>query len=238
MENSIIGQKINQSLHEIYLGRVKAFLLEASDGSLVLLDTGMPNSQATIIKYLNTIGKSVSDIKYILLTHSHIDHFGSASELKKLSNAMVGINEKGIKYVDGSSGIKLPVVDKKGLGMRFLLSLMKLTLHIRKPKFFKPDMVLKEGVFPEQIHINAKILETPGHTEDSISIYLPDSKTVIVGDLLFGKPDKLVLPTFYDDYIALLNSIKRIKDLEPDLICVSHGKNHNVSDISESNNTN
>ena len=238
MENGIIGRKINQSLHEIYLGRVKAFLLEAPDGSLVLLDTGMPNSQARIIKYLNAIGKSVNDIRYILLTHSHIDHFGSASELKRLSNAMVGINDKGIKYIDGSAGVKLPVVDKRGTGMRFLLYLMKVFLHVRKPKFFKPDMVLKEGVFPEQMHINAKILETPGHTEDSISIYLPDSKTVIVGDLFFGKPDKLVLPVFYDDYIALLNSIKRIRDLEPDLICVSHGKNHHVSDISESNTMN
>ncbi|MCL4400645.1 MBL fold metallo-hydrolase, partial [Candidatus Parvarchaeota archaeon] len=87
MENRPLGQKINQSLHEIYLGSVKVFLLEAMDGSLILVDTGMPNSQQKIVSYINSIGKSVSDVKYILLTHAHIDHMGSAADIKKLSNA-------------------------------------------------------------------------------------------------------------------------------------------------------
>lgn len=232
MENKTFGQRINQSLHEIYLGHVKAFLLEASDGSLILIDTGMPNSQQRIISYVNGLGKSVTDIKYVLLTHAHMDHMGSAADLKKLSNAMLGVNEKGISFVDGSSGVELPDAAKvKDLKSKLMLIIGKIFMKAKKPKFIKPDMVLKEGVFPEQMHINAKILETPGHTADSISIYLPDSKTVIVGDLLSGTPDKLVAPPFYDDYIALLSSVKKIRDLSPDLICVSHGKNHNVSDL-------
>ncbi len=235
MENKILGQKINSVLHEIYLGRVKAFLLEASDGSLILIDTGLPNSQGRIVSYVNSIGKAVTDIKYILITHAHIDHFGSAADLKKMSNAMLGVNENGIKFIDGTGGMQRPDTKKvKGLKIKLMLGLMGavVKLGFMKPKYVKPDMVLKEGVFPEQMHINAKILETPGHTPDSISIYLPDSKTVIVGDMLWGNPDKLVLHPMYDDYIALLNSVKRIRELNPDLICVSHGKNHNVSDLS------
>lgn len=234
MENKTLGQRINPSLHEIYLGRVKAFLLEASDGSLILIDTGLPNSQQKIISYINSIGKSITDVKYILLTHAHVDHFGSAADLKKMSNALLGVNEKGIKFVDGTAGVQLPSTRKiKSFKRRMLFAFMKMMMAFgaMKPKYVKPDMVLKEGVFPEQMHINAKILETPGHTPDSISIYLPDSKTVIVGDLLFGNPDKLILHPLYDDYIALLNSVKKIRDLNPDLICVSHGKNHNVSDL-------
>lgn len=232
MENKNLGQRINSSLHEINLGMVNVFLLEASDGSLILVDTGMPKSEQKIIKYVNSLGKSVSDIKYILLTHSHIDHMGSAADLKKLSNAMLGVNENGIKFVDGTGGLQMPSTSSsKDLKMKFMMGFAKVFMRFMKPKFVKPDMVLKEGVFPEQMHINAKILETPGHTPDSISIYLPDSKTVIVGDMLFGTADKLVAPHFYDDYIALLSSIKKIRDLNPDLICVSHGKNHNVSDL-------
>ncbi|MCL5101690.1 MAG: MBL fold metallo-hydrolase [Candidatus Parvarchaeota archaeon] len=232
MENRPLGQKINQSLHEIYLGSVKVFLLEAMDGSLILVDTGMPNSQQKIVSYINSIGKSVSDVKYILLTHAHIDHMGSAADIKKLSNAMLGINERGIGFVDGSSGLEFPDASKaKNLKTRIMLKIAKRFVGAKKPKFVKPDMILKEGIFPKHMHLNARVLETPGHTQDSISIYLADSKTVIVGDLMFGNTDKLIAPKFYDDYIALLGSVKKIRDLNPDLICVSHGKNHNVSDI-------
>jgi glyoxylase-like metal-dependent hydrolase (beta-lactamase superfamily II) len=100
-----------------------------------------------------------------------------------------------------------------------------------KPKYVKPDMKLKEGIFPKELGINAKIIETPGHTKDSISIYLVDSKIVIVGDLLQGTDKRLETPPFFEDYVSLINSINRIKELTPDLICVSHGKDHNVNDI-------
>lgn len=234
MEKKGLGQKINSNLHEIYLGNVKAFLIEATDGSLVLIDTGMPKSSAKIINYINSIGKSINDLKYILLTHAHIDHFGSASDLKKLSGAMLGINDKGVGFIDGTDGLLLPVAknskDFKSKMMVYVLRFVSASKLI-KPKFVKPDMILKEGVFPESMHVNAKILETPGHTSDSISVYLPDSKIVIVGDMLRGSADSLNSPHFFEDYIALLNSVKKVKDLNPDLICVSHGKNHNVSDL-------
>ncbi|MCL5009630.1 MAG: MBL fold metallo-hydrolase [Candidatus Parvarchaeota archaeon] len=234
MENNKLGQKLNDSLHEIYLGKVKAFLLEATDGSLILIDTGMPKSSGKIISYVNNIGKSVNDIKYILLTHAHIDHFGSAADIKKLSGAMLGINEKGVRYIDGTDGLLLPVAkNTKSFGAKAMVALLKVldSAKLIKPKFVKPDMILKEGVFPESMHMNAKILETPGHTADSISIYLPDTKTVIVGDLLKGTPSSLIAHPFFDDYISMLGSIKKVRELAPDLICVSHGKNHNVSDL-------
>ena len=234
MEKTILGQRINQSLHEICLGRfgIKVFLLEASDGSLILIDTGLPNSEQKIIKYINSIGKSVTDIKYILITHAHVDHMGSAAALKKTSNAMLGINEKGIKFMDGTAGMQFPQTrNVKDLKSKFLMAVGRIMVSAMKPKFVKPDMILKDGAFPEQMHVNARIVETPGHTPDSVSIYLPDSNTIIVGDTLFGKSDKLVLPRIYDDYVALLGSIKKIRDINPDLICVSHGKNHHISDI-------
>ncbi len=230
MAKKVLGVKINDVLHEINLGYVKAFLIEGKNG-LILIDTGLPKSEKKIIAYINSIGKSVSDIKYILLTHSHIDHFGSAYALQKMSNAHIGINEKGIPYVDGSKGLLFPVSSSKSVKNKLFVSFLKIMAKFSKPKFIKPDMKLKEGIFPEEMGINARIIETPGHTKDSISIYLIDSKTVLVGDLLFGTDKQLISPPFFEDYVSLINSIKKIKELAPDLICVSHGKDHNVTDI-------
>lgn len=159
-----IGVKINDTLHEVNLGIVKVFIIESKNG-LILIDTGMPNSEKKIIAYINSIGKSVSDIKYILITHAHMDHFGSAYALQKMSNAHVGISEKGIPYISGTMGLLLPVAGSKSLKSKLFVSFVSLMGKLRKPKFLKPDMKLKEGVFPPEMGINAKILETPGHTK-------------------------------------------------------------------------
>jgi glyoxylase-like metal-dependent hydrolase (beta-lactamase superfamily II) len=225
-----LGVKINDTLHEINLGNVKAFLIISEKG-LILVDTGLPNSEKKIIAYINSIGKSVSDIKYILLTHSHMDHFGSAYALQKMSNAHIGINEKGIPYIDGSKGLLIPVSNSKSFKNKLFVRVLPLISKLMKPKYIKADMKLKEGAFPKEMGVDAKIIETPGHTKDSISIYLRDSKTVIVGDLLKGTDKRLESPPFFEDYVSLINSINKIKELKPDLICVSHGKDHNVDDI-------
>jgi glyoxylase-like metal-dependent hydrolase (beta-lactamase superfamily II) len=230
MAEKTLGVKINDVLHEINLGYVKVFLIEGKNG-LILIDTGMPNSEKKIIAYINSIGKSVSDIKYILLTHSHVDHFGSAYALQKMSNAHIGISESGLPYVDGSRGFLMPVSGSKSLKNRVFVKIIPIMLKFMKPRFVKPDMKLKEGVFPKEMGINAKIIETPGHTRDSISIYLVDSKTAIVGDLLQGTDKRLESPPFFEDYISIINSINKIKELKPDLICVSHGKDHSADDI-------
>ena len=52
-----------------------------------------------------------------------------------------------------------------------------------------------------------------------------------MGDLLKGSDKRLEAPPFFEDYISLINSVKKIKELKPDLICVSHGKDHNPDDI-------
>jgi glyoxylase-like metal-dependent hydrolase (beta-lactamase superfamily II) len=230
MAKKSLGVKINDQLHEINLGYVKVFLIKSKDG-FILIDTGLPNSEKKIISYINSIGKSVSDIKYIILTHSHMDHFGSAYALQKMSNAHLGISEKGMLYVDGTKGLLMPVSNSKSVKNNFFVRLLPIIAKFIKPKFIKPDMKLKEGIFPKEMGINAKIIETPGHTKDSISIYLIDSKTAIVGDLMQGTDKRLEIPPFFEDYISLINSINKIKELKPDLICVSHGKDHNVDDI-------
>ena len=68
------------------IGRV--YVIEASDG-LTLIDTSIPNSMPQIAKELATIKHSLTDIKRILITHAHYDHFGSLADLKALTGATV-----------------------------------------------------------------------------------------------------------------------------------------------------
>jgi glyoxylase-like metal-dependent hydrolase (beta-lactamase superfamily II) len=49
---------------------------------LNIIDTGMPRNSRKITDYIRKIGRQPSDTANILLTHFHIDHVGSAYELK------------------------------------------------------------------------------------------------------------------------------------------------------------
>ena len=74
---------IFDNLAVIGTGWVKAFVLKTSAG-LVVIDTMNEPKDATniIIPGMKKLGMDPTQIKYILLTHGHFDHFGGASTLK------------------------------------------------------------------------------------------------------------------------------------------------------------
>ena len=75
-------QKIIQ-LSIFPFGMINCFLIKG-EKKHILVDTGIPNSEKKIIKQLNKHSIKLEDIGLIILTHGHIDHFGSAKELKDI----------------------------------------------------------------------------------------------------------------------------------------------------------
>jgi hydroxyacylglutathione hydrolase len=67
-----------------------------------------------------------------------------------------------------------------------------------------------------------KILKTPGHTRGSICVYYPAKRMLFSGDTYFGKGccGRTDLPTSEPD--ELVKSLKKIKDLEYDVLCPGH----------------
>ena len=52
--------------------------LVADDKGVMLIDAGFPGSRDDVLASLRQLGFGVDDLRAILLTHAHIDHFGSA----------------------------------------------------------------------------------------------------------------------------------------------------------------
>ena len=52
--------------------------LVADDTGVILIDAGFPGSRDDVLASLRHLGFGVDDLRAILLTHAHIDHFGSA----------------------------------------------------------------------------------------------------------------------------------------------------------------
>src|SRR5512143_2041187 len=63
-----------------------SYLLVEPDG-LTMIDTGLPYSERTILRYIASKGWSARDLRRILITHADLDHYGCLAALRKASGA-------------------------------------------------------------------------------------------------------------------------------------------------------
>lgn len=158
-------------------GMINAFLV-IRNRRAILVDTGLPNSEAKIEKALKKHGLDWSNVILIVLTHAHIDHAGSAVAVQALSSAPIVAHEMEIPYCEGQP----PILKSTGSFGR----LFQKTGAIEQPfPYFTPDKRLNVTTTEfnlDEFGVPARILHTPGHTPGSLSVLLDDG-CVIAGDL-------------------------------------------------------
>jgi glyoxylase-like metal-dependent hydrolase (beta-lactamase superfamily II) len=152
-------------------------------GKLILIDAGMDKNAKKILEYVNKLGYKPSDISYILLTHSHIDHVNGLAKIKELSNAKIAVHASESKIVSGEEKMALP----KGIIEPIKFRIISLFLGYEP---VKPDILLKDEDKVEGI----KIMNIPGHTIGSVCFYLPDEKVLFSGDIIFYKKNSFMYP--------------------------------------------
>jgi glyoxylase-like metal-dependent hydrolase (beta-lactamase superfamily II) len=168
---------------------------EASKEGMVI-DPGAEGG--VILKAIKSLGLK---IKYIVLTHSHMDHIGAVGEVKEGTGAKLAIHE------DEAEMLKRPP-------FRMMMPLS------RTPP--PADILLKEGDTIALGKLKFKVLHTPGHTPGGICLYTEG--IVFSGDTLFnfgiGRAD---FPGA--SYDQELESIKGKLMTLPDntVVCPGHG---------------
>ena len=77
---------------------VYVYIIEGK--SLYLIDSGVFGCEKQIIAYLNTIGRSVSEIRGIFLTHAHPDHIGSAAWFQEHTGCKIYTSEGEKRWIE------------------------------------------------------------------------------------------------------------------------------------------
>lgn len=142
-------------------------------------------------------------VKAIVITHAHIDHVAGAHKLRALTNAPVYLNQR----------------DKDLLNA---LDMQARWLGIETPERTPVDSAADDGTVLRLGSADFNVLHTPGHTQGSLCIWIPEENKLIAGDTLFrdsiGRTD---LPG--GNARQILSSIKtRLFDL-PDTATVIPG---------------
>ena len=142
------------------------YLIQGRDGFL-LVDTGWAGKLPEFFRALDEMHIVAQEISYVLLTHFHPDHIGIAQDIAE-TGAQVLIMDVQKEFVHSSDAIFA-----KERGSSF------------KPIDESRARVLtcaESRAFLRGFGIEGEILHTPGHSDDSISLWL-DQGDLFVGDL-------------------------------------------------------
>ena len=97
-------------------GHVHAFLIDTG-GELTLVDTLFESDARLVLEAIRTLGRSVSDLRRIALTHGHRSHLGGLAALKRASNATVYAHAWEADIVSGDRRHVLPLGSYQGIAI-------------------------------------------------------------------------------------------------------------------------
>lgn len=202
----------------ISTGHSKAYLIRGSRP--ILVDTGLPGSATAVLAAIRNAGYLPWDVSLIVITHAHIDHYGSAEALAGATGAPVLVHADEAGYLrEGSSAPAIPA--------SFLGKLLGLAIgrHAPAPTLAVNPVILVHGSYDlAPFGVTGRIVPTPGHTKGSLSVIL-ESGEAIIGDLVMGMAPatKPRLPVFADNVDAAQESIRTILAANPRIIYTGHG---------------
>ena len=174
---------------------VNIYLIEGKAGCY-LIDSGVAGTEVLVAEYMNSIGKTMSDISGMFLTHSHPDHIGAANQIKIQSKCKVYAPKKELSWIEN---IDNQFKDRPIPNFYTLLN-----------ESVKVDVAVEGGeVFEPEEGIRISCVETIGHSHGSMS-YLLNDEIMFIGDAIPVVND---LPIFVD-YGATIDTITRLRGMD------------------------
>jgi glyoxylase-like metal-dependent hydrolase (beta-lactamase superfamily II) len=218
--------QLGPGIHRIGDGTVNVYLLEES-GSVTVIDAGMPGNWDDLAAELAAMGRSLSDIRAVVLTHGHTDHIGFAERLRRERNVPVSVNELDEalalgreKNPSGAGRIRL------GPLLRFLF------LGVRKGGL-RPVYLTEVSTYGDGATLDVpgspRVTLVPGHSPGSAVLHVPARDTLFIGDAIAtysvttGERGPQIAP-FTQDRARALESLDRLAGIEAGLVLPGHGE--------------
>lgn len=164
---------------------------------VTLVDAGVKSSPALVLDYLKKAGRRPQDIALLILTHSHPDHIGGASEIVKASGCRTAAPAAEAAWIEDT---ERQFRERPIPGFH---SLVGGPVKIDLPLTGGERLDLGGGLSIDVIH-------TPGHSQGSLSLHFAGDGVLISGDAV---PLRGGLP-IYEDVAASMESLEKLKRIE------------------------
>ncbi|HEY6058148.1 MAG TPA: MBL fold metallo-hydrolase [Candidatus Limnocylindrales bacterium] len=219
--------EIGPGIRRIGPGMVNSYLLEES-GQITIVDAAMPGDWSGLLRELSTIGRSLADVRAVLLTHGHADHIGFAERMRRERGVPIEVHELDAPLARGE--VPNP---SRGFGpIRLRPLLLFLMLGLRHGGLRRPT-VAQVVTFGDGATIDVpgspRVIHVPGHTPGSAALHARAHDALFVGDALAtyavttGAHGPQLAP-FTADAAQALSSLARLDAVEAALVLPGHGE--------------
>jgi glyoxylase-like metal-dependent hydrolase (beta-lactamase superfamily II) len=198
-------------------GHVHAFLLD-DGGELSLVDTLFEDDAHLVLEAINGLGRKVTDLKRIAVTHGHRSHLGGVAALKRASGAEVLAHEWEADIVSGDRRAQ-PVSMRP---RQLKLVPFQLGLRLNRPKH-QPcpvDGTLGDG----DAFGPLQVIHAAGHSPGHLAFWWPERRFLITGDAVATWPQfSAGWPGFNLNEKQHLDSVRKMAALDAQVVGVGHG---------------
>ncbi len=212
-------------LHRLGNDIVASYLVDLPEG-ITLVDAGLPGHWTDLRQELDVIGRSLSDIRGLVLTHGDSDHIGFAERLRREAGVSVFVHTDDAARARTGEKSKVPMPSARPWPTLRFLAYGVRKEALRTP-YVRSVVEVTDGAVLD-LPGGPVVVGMPGHSPGSIAVHVPAVDAVFVGDalttrhVLTGREGPQPAP-FTQDPDQALASLDRLAETTASWILPGHG---------------
>jgi glyoxylase-like metal-dependent hydrolase (beta-lactamase superfamily II) len=205
---------------------INAYLVEEAN-EVTVVDAGVSGLYRDLPRELASMGRTIEDVRALVLTHGHSDHIGFAERLRNDRHIPVSIHEGDAALARGE--VPNP---SKGFGPIRFAPLMGFLWFSSLRGGLRTHHLSEVSTFGDGARLDLPgspvVVLTPGHTPGSAVLHFRSRNALLIGDafatyaVTTGIRGPGIAP-FTADAVRALESLARIEDISADLVLPGHG---------------
>ena len=217
--------QIAPHLHRLGNDVVASYLVDLPEG-ITLIDAGLPGHWADLLRELEAIGRPLSDVRGLVLTHGDSDHIGFAERLRVETGAPVHIHAADAHRARTGEKPRTPMGPAR-LGPMLGFLAYGLRKNALRTRYVREVVEVTDGDVLD-LPGSPVVIALPGHSPGSIAVHVPAADAVFVGDalttrhVLTGRAGPQPAP-FTDSPEEALTSLDRLAGISASWVLPGHG---------------
>jgi glyoxylase-like metal-dependent hydrolase (beta-lactamase superfamily II) len=219
--------QIAPSIHRIGSNSIINAYLVADGGEVTIVDAGISGYHSAIPTELASMGRSVEDVRAIVLTHGHSDHIGFAERFRAERHVPVWVHEADAALARGE--VPNPA---KGFGPTRFGPLIGFLWYSMLHGGLRTRPLLEVAAYGDGATLDVpgspRVILVPGHTPGSAALHVAALDALFVGDALAtyavttGRRGPQVAP-FTADPEQAKASLDRLEEVQAGVVLPGHG---------------